>query len=241
MMRAVNRPLQLAPEAFNGVRVTPTPHIFLSAMVNDFVTIPKLGHVVVGRIFVSVKLCAGRDDFADMLNRVSRVDDFDYLCADPATTISDADNGGLASSSSPAFAGLFPTDIALVSLAFTEEFGCSILHQLPDFMGHAPSRLVGYAKLTFKLFGSDPIPTGGHKEDAKKPEHERCSGFVEYRASRGIKLMPAPRTAVRTAFDDWVKTILFPALWASAAIGPAGLKEEIQAGALIGKISLKIK
>lgn len=239
MMRAVNRAFQLRPKAVNGVGVAATAHVLFAPVVHLLVFVTERADVVVSRVFVGMQGCTRFHGIADMADDVRGVHGSYNLRGDTAPAIYDANYGSLASRTPPALAGAFTANVGFIRLAFAKEFGRLFIHQFADFMGHAPSRLIGHAKLPLQFLRRNPVPAGGHQEDGKEPRNEACSRFVEDGASRRINLETAPRTAVGTTFLNRIKAVFLTALRARSALRKTSLEQEIEASAVIRKIVLK--
>lgn len=240
-MAAIDRPLQLAPKAYNRIGMASPADIFLSAMVNDLVLITEFSHVIICRVFVGMNLGSWLNHGSYVIYGVHGLYNIDNLRRNPATTIRDPEHSSLTSDTPSSFSGSFPAHIGLISLAFTKELAGAILRELTDFVSHPPCCLVGDAQLTLQLFGGYSIAAGGHKKHREKPRNKGSCGLVKYSSRTGVRLISAPRATIGATLHNWIATILLPALRASAAIGPTGLEREFKTGALIGEITLKIK
>lgn len=241
MMRPVNRTFQLRPKTVNGVCMAATTDELFSPVVHLLMLVTQRASEVVGRMLVSVQSGSRLNRGANVPNQIGSVHGWNDFGNNSTPAIGHANHSSLASRATAPLTRSATANVGFIRFAFAKEFGGFIIHQLANFMSHAPRRLIGHAKLPFQFLSRNPVPACGHQEDGKEPRNEARSRFVEDCASRGVKLIPAPGTAIRTAFLNRIKAILFPALRASAAIRPPSLEQEIKTGAVIGELIPKIK
>ena len=240
MMCAVNRAFQLRPEPLNGVRMDAPANVFLAAMIHDLMGVAERLHEVVNVRLIRVDFGPRFNRLADVAHDAGGVHRAHDLGLNTATAIDHADHGSLASGPTAPLAGANTADIGFIRLALAKELAGLVLHELADFVSHAPRRLIGHAKLPFQFLGRYAVPGGGHQEDGKEPRHEAGGGLVEDGACRGVNLIAAPSAGIGAAVIDGMEAVRLAALVTFAASRPARVEQEIKAGAVIGKLGLEI-
>jgi len=145
----------------------------------------------------------------------------------------------LACRSASAFAAMDATNVGFISFDNPAHHAAVILHKLADFVTHAVSALVSHTKLAFQFLCRHAIFGTGHKEQSKEPLFQGRFGLVENCASGRGNLSATPSASVGASALDGMKAIRLAAL-ALAAIRPASLENEIQAGAVIGELRVEL-
>lgn len=209
-------------------------------MVDDLMLKAERSNIIVSGVFVGVDNLTGFNRVTDMANDVSRIHNAHHAGGNAAPAIGYTDNGGLASRAPATLAGAFTADIRFVRFALAKELTGFAVHQLADFMGHAPCSLVGHPKLALQFFRGHTIAGSGHEKNCKEPRNEAGAGLVKDCASRGVKLETAPRTGIGAAFRQRIEAILFQAFGTLATFWPALLKQKIQTSPIIGELTLEV-
>lgn len=240
-MRAVNRPLKLAPKAFDGIRVNVTVDVFFAPVVDLAVLVPEFRGVPINRKFVAVENGSPIHVAGNVSEDIGSRDRINDLGNNLAVPLNDANNRSLARRATATLAGASAADVGFIGLHNARQLRrLAVCHEFTDLMRHTPRRLIRDAKLALKLFSGHAVLAGAHQEDGKEPRLKARSGFVEDRASRGINLMPAPLAGIASTFFDGMKAIGLAALRASAALRILNLKHEVEARPVVRELCVEL-
>jgi hypothetical protein len=238
MMRAVNTPLHLRPEALNRVRVSLASGVFAKAVIDPQVRKSKLRRVVIDRQFIGDNGCASRDVLADMSNDICRRHIINDLRGHAASALDNANDGRFTQSPATALASPFAADISLISFNDTRKQIAFAGHKLADFVTHTVSAFVSHAKLPREFFRRDSVFALGKKENGKEPSFETGFRFVENRASRRRNVRSAKRAAILPPFGNPVEAITLPAL--ANVVSVASAENVVQTRSIVGKLRVKV-
>ena len=240
MERPMNRALQLRPEAVNGVGVGVAARVFLQVVADALVLVARLGGCVVAAQFIGAKRRSrfhfGRDGRHEGFGFHVR----DNLGVNVAAALDESEHGSFARRAASAFARPDSTKISLIRFDGARENRIRAAHEFADLVSHTPSGFVSHAELPFEFFGGDAVLGSGNQEHGEEPRQKRRGGFVKDGAFSRIKLKATPCASVGAAISDGVKAIFVSALFASAAVWVARLKDEFQAIAVGLKTSFEI-
>ena len=242
----VNGAFQLRPKPFNRIGVSIA---FDKLIQRVFDVLVFKAHV--GKIFIDVELiganrCTLLHVCRDVGQKLIAFHFADNLCLDIPAALQDADDRRFVVKTNTlhrAFAfhhiRHFATNKSFISLDNAGHHIAAVLHQLANLVTHAVRGFVGDTNLAFKLLCRHAVFGTGHQEHGKKPFLQRRFGFVENRASGRRDLNTAPRAGIGAATFNGVKAIGL-ATFALAAVRPTRLENEIQTGAVIGKLRVEL-
>lgn len=237
----VKRPLHLRPESFNGVGVGLASDIFAMNMVNHFMLIAHASDLAVGGEVVGHDLGAGNNIAVhDGLNS-SQFPIGNDLNLNPSFSFNASENNALSLRCPVSLPNLYfflPPDVGIINFNHAGKRICTSLHQLSNLVSDAPSALVSYAKLPFKLLGRYAVLALAHKENSMEPRNQRCGALVENRAFRGIDLVSAGASVRAPAFNGIKVSLL--ALRALKTFGIAVLEDMRQARFVVGEVFLEV-
>lgn len=206
VVRPVDGPLELAPEALDGVRMDLAPDVLLRAVADGGVAVAVALEVDVGAKLVGHHLGPYLHVGADERHDGLVLDVRDRLGVDAALALGHAEYGGLALRATPARPMPLATDVGLVGLDSTAEHPALLLHELPDLVGDPPRGLIGYGKLTLKLLGADAILRGRHVPHGEEPLVEVRVGLLEDRPGlRADLVASAVADVMRCSFLTMVR------------------------------------
>jgi len=241
VMRAIDRPLKLAPKAFDGVGVDIATDVFFAPVVDLAVLVTEFRGVAIDVELIRTEhrsaIYVAGNVGEDIGSRHPIYNFGNHL----TVTLDNADNRSFASGPAPALAGTFPADVSLIRFHNAHELRwLAVYHEFADLMGHAPRRLVRDTKLALKLFSGHAILAARHEENGKEPTLEAGSRFVEDRASGRVNLMPAPLTRIAATFFDGMKAIGLAAFRAGATSRILNLKHEVEARPVVGELCVEL-
>jgi len=191
MIRADNRPLEKAPNAFNGVSVDFAMHPLLDAVIDRLVPgVGILNTLISGPIVGVDGLCIVGDVLMDKPVEGSPVNamyDFeDYL----ALSLDSTDHCGLVTFVATAMPSCLAANPRLVDLydAFERE-GVGVSHSGTYAMAEIPRRLVGDAQDSLKLLSAHTLLGFHHEQYSHEPLTEREFGIMENGSSKNGELV----------------------------------------------------
>ena len=134
-------------------------------------------------------------------------------------------------------------DVRLVNLNVTKErpFTVNVRHVLPDQIGHAPSGLVGHAKLPLQLLSGNTVAGSGEKVDGVKPQLQRRAAILEWRACRWVKVMAAGLTGIGALRFKPRPLHRLLAFWADVPLAKAALENVNEARFVIRKLTVELQ
>lgn len=162
---------------------------------------------------------------------------YDSLRHHLSTALQHSHYDGLSSAPAPLDPKFLPSDVGLVNLdnALKRPFTVHVLDMLADLVCHAPSRLVGHAKLPLQFLCGNAMTRRGEQINGIEPKLERRAAVLERRPDRGVEMIAAPLAGIGPLGLDPVpvgRTLAFGAL---VALSKAGLKQVLQAGFVRGE------
>lgn len=241
MMRAIHRPLQLAPESFNRVGVDIAAHVFVLAVVYCAVLVAPLRGVAVNRQFVGVERGGNIHIARDVPENVVCGHGVNDLRDYPAIAFHNPDYRSLSSGSAPALARPHAANISFVRFDDAHEFRRSaVAHEFADLVIHPPSRLVGDAELPLQFLCGHPVLARSHQENGEEPRLQTRAGLMEDRASGGIDVFATPSARIATTASDVMERGFLAALRASQPIRPPCSEHKIEAGLIVRELRLEL-
>lgn len=245
-MRAVDPALQLRPEALKGVDGSAAlAGVLPLAMVEGDVRVTAQADFPVVAKFVGADRRAGQDVGVDKGAHRLLVAAGDDLGGNLAAALHHTDHSGLVSLVSAALAFNRTTDKRLVDLGMRAETAkraatVDSAHILADHVAHAPSRLVGNAKLALDFLGRNAIPRRAKPKHHGEPIAKRRARAIEGRSGGRIDLMGAPLTLIGPAAHNARVPRRASAAGAIKVIAVANLKQVIETAILGREAALKL-
>jgi hypothetical protein len=178
-VRPEDRALEVAPEAFQAVRVMDAVNPLLSGVRDDAVLVAAIGEVPIGRPFVAADRRAGLDLLDD--DRLKRL---------APHVRYDAGHHVAVPLQHPEY------DCLAFNVARQIAVAVNLGHVLADFVPDAPSRLVGHAELALQFLRRDTVPGRGKEVHRVEPLLQRRPAILERRPRHRVDVMAAPRARV---------------------------------------------
>ena len=249
VVNAVDAAFGVAPKAFDVVGVGAAGDVFFGPMTDRFVGIAQTGQPVVSPMFV------GEHGGGFRVNVVldhrkqggGAVVGFD-LNHRIALALYQPDDGSFADRPTPGveFLGFvlvlfLAADVGFVNLDFPEQLQSFLLgHQLADLGEHSPRRFVGDTSFPLELFCRYACPGGRHEEHRVEPGAERRTGFVEDGAGSGGDVGTTPGAGIDLPPFDAMVGRYGVALGAVNTVRPASVFDVLQAGAIVGELTIEV-
>ena len=235
-MSSINTALQLRPKAFQRVDAAARfGRILAAPMVYPDVAITRLVDVLVAAHFIGADGRAGDNRFKNEAVHGGLVATGDNPRNQFPAAFQHPDHNRLVAHvavAHPAYRPAHNRFVNLDSLADTAKRIVAVLrrHKLADFMAHAPSRLVGHAKLAFDFLGGNSVTRGAEQEHDVEPVAKRSAGPVERRIGGREYLMAAEIAGIRPAFCDRMELGFASAFFAFMREAVARLHKMLQTG-----------
>ena len=185
MIGAVDGPLELRPEAVDGLSVRRSAHILARRVFDALVDeAHRFGLVVEAALVGREHGAVGGE------SRQERQDDGraglrQHLGADAPAALNHAEHGRLAVGPEAALAVPLAADVGLVGLQHARKQTLVLGHEQTDLTGHAPRALVGHAQLARQLHRGYAVLRRGEQEQRVEPQRQRRRGLVEDRPRAG--------------------------------------------------------
>lgn len=243
-MSATDRAFQLAPVAFDTVRMRDAINPNFLTVVDGPVLVTNASEFAIRAVFVGADHAAANDvalnDWFQGALEAVRDRDSD----DTAITLQHSEHNGLVRHASlMAFAASFATDESFVNfdMAFERPVAVRAGHQLAKFVRHAPSGFVGAANLALQFLRGDSVTGAGHQIHGEEPVGQLRAGLVEDGVSARVDVMTAFLTGECLAGCHGVELGLDATAGADKA-RPAELDvhEPDQTGGVIGELGLEL-
>ena len=183
-MRAGNAALQLRPEAFDAVdRTAFGGNILANRVVDLFVIKAVHPKCEIGRKFVGVDDGVTLHGFLDDRHHRADAAIRNDLGDEITPTLDHAEHNRFVGEEA-LFLRRLATDEGFVDLdlfakATKRRVTIDLPHVFADFVAHAPSRLVGHAKLALDFLGGNTVPRRAEQEHDVEPIAQRCAGAVK--------------------------------------------------------------
>lgn len=198
-MGSLDRVLQVRPKAFNGVGVMNPAHPFTDFVFDAPVLVSSLSQMRVGMMLVRADRGAFGDIFLHQRNQGQGLDVGNDLGQDLTPAFHHAHDHRLVVQSVGSRLNVdLAADKGLVHFNVSGKAGIPVhlAHVLTDFMAHAPSGLVGHAKLPLQLFGRDSMPGGGEQVHGIEPLLKGGMGGLKRGARHGVDMVPTPSALI---------------------------------------------
>lgn len=245
-MRSVNPALQLRPKAFDGIDASALRgRVLTEFMIDLHMAKARFIDVVISAKFIGVERCSRQDMRKDKGLHGLFGARFDNPRNQFAVALQHPDHAGLVALVTTPHAGNRTTDKRFIyfdRLTETAEGIVAILrgHKLADFMAHAPSRLVGHAKLALDFLGGNAIARGAEQEHDVEPIAQRGARPMERRIGGREHLIAAEIAGIGPAFRDRMELGFASAFFAVMRQSVARLHKMLQTGFLGGEAVLKL-
>jgi len=244
-MCAVNRPLQLRPEAFDAVHArTFGRDIFAKAVIGHLMEVTLAAKCQIGRMLVSV------------YNRVRLHILLDERKQGVATAIGHNAGNDIPVALHHAENDRLRHHLADMAVLNTANEGfvhfnllgetanrritIDLRHVFANLMTHAPRRFVGHAKLALDFLCRNAITRSTKKEHNIEPVAQACAGPVEGCSSGRIDLRAAILTGIAATGLHAVKMGVSAAFLAIVTVAIANAHKVIEAAFLSGEAVLKL-
>lgn len=241
MASSINATFGQRPKAFNGVHVNDASSVLFSGMSNLFMVVSKLLDEVVTSKFVRVNV--GIDIRRYLLpedgQKRSSLDVGDYLSYNRALPLDDAHNRCFVDSASAAIAG-FAAKVRFINFNCPRHLRLLLIHNRANLSEHAPCCFISDTCFSLKLFSGNPTPSRGQQEESMKPSPERGAGLVEDRSGSRANLAIAEFAFVSLATFQMIVRSNLLTLRAKDTLRPASILQKVQAGFIIGELSVKV-
>lgn len=241
MIGAVDGPLELRPEAVDGLRVDLSlhelPRRVLDALVDEA---HRLG-LVVEAALVRRQHGARRGEPRQQREDDGRAGLGQHPRTDAPAALHHAEHGRLAVGPESALAVPLAADIGLVGLKEAREKALVLGHEQSDLTGHAPRALIGDTELARQLHRADAVLRRGEQEDGVEPQRQRRRALVEDRPG-ARREERATCALVGPPPPDGMEGVGLPALPALRALGPlrAPQGEDVgETGRVVGELRLE--
>ncbi len=246
-VRPANRPLQLAPMAFNRIRVCDAVNPNIFGVVDRAVLVAKASKLAIGAVFVRADIRAARHVPAHYrFNRLFQPVR-DWASDHAPVALDHAKHNGLvlhrplASASRSAIA---PADERLVNLDMPGQRPVAIRrrHELAKFMRHAPRRFVGATDLPLQFLRGNAVAGRSHEVHREKPVRELRTGLVKDGPGARVNVMAALLAGVSLPLPHGMKLGVNRPAAGAGELGPAELDfhELRQTGRIIGQVGLEL-
>lgn len=255
MERSHDPALHQRPEAFDGVGVDRTDHVFIAAMMDDAERVFLLERAVAAPFIRTQQADLVRDDFAHERAEGCSVGAVHDTGDDVSLALHGSGDDGFTRAAGSAHAATSARSFVLVlGLAADEGFvhfnnadelaEVLILQGDSDLVAHQPRGFVGTeAHISLNLQGADTLLAGQHQVNNAEPFAQVFVGVLEDRADQhgeavplrgAVMALPMERPAVE--FVD----VLMIAAWAVNTTGPAMIYEVGFAGFLVREHGLEL-
>ena len=234
-MGTANRPLDDAPEALDGIRVSAAAHPFFAGVVATDMGVAGFHDTAVSGPFVRRDHGPLSDVVPNLRNQSFAAGVLDHASDHITSPLDHAEHDGFAASAAPAFpAGALAADVAFVRLdnAVQARVAVHLGHVLPYLVAHAPGRLVGDAKLTLQLHRGDAVPRRDEQVHGVEPLLERRAGQRERRVLHGVDVMAAIAGVSRHLAQTMPRADL-PAFRTGVLATEAHLEQVVQASVIV--------
>lgn len=176
-----------------------------------------------------------------------RMDDIAQACGsrvrdhggfDRATTFLDTHDCNLAArptSGSANLSALDPADIGFIGLNFARQHPLKVGsgHLSADHVAHAPSSLIGHAKLALKFLATHAVAGRDKEIDRIEPRLKRGASVLKNCASSRIEVVAAGSASPRTTIGQTVEGGLYTAGAADVARAVADIEDVDEASLII--------
>jgi hypothetical protein len=239
---AANTGLEVLPEVFKVVGVTVAVHILLASVVYGFVLVAMLLDHLVGRHLIRVARRTLDDVFLNQRNQSCSFHIWHNFRHHLTAAFQHPEYECLPLGSAPTDAGTITADNGFIHfyIAFERPFAVHIGNVLADKVGHAPRRLVGHTKLALQFLRGHAVAGSREKVDGVEPELQWRASILERRSGGRVQMMPAPLTDIGTFGLETIPVGFALAPWADMALTVARLKQMVQTGFVIRKLSDKL-
>ena len=224
MVGAVDRPLELRPEAVYGLRVNRALHELPRRVLDALMDEAHRVGLVVDAALVRGQHGARRGEARQEREDDGRAGFGQHTRTDAPAALHHAEHGRLAVGPEAALAVPLAADIGLVGLQHAREKALVLGHEQADLSRHAPRALIGHAQLARQLHGRDTVLRRGEQEQRVEPQRQWRRALVEYRPRAGREKRPA-RTLVSPPPPDRMEGVGLLALRALAPLREAQGKD----------------
>lgn len=237
----VNRPLQLRPEALDGVGVNVATHVFPFAVLHALMPVAFLASHKIGVVLIGHEVGTNPNVLPDNGHERGGLDVFHHHGADSALTFHHAGYGNLSTRHGPASLPVcLSAYVGFVGLNGAVKQVVPLLHKGADLFRYAPRRLISYAKVSLKLFCGDAVFRRAEKINGVKPAFEQRFGLVKNGARHGMYLVSAPLARIALAALYTIPLALFEAFRAGVVRAITALEKIIKAGFFIRKFLVEL-
>lgn len=244
-MRATDAALHLAPKALNSVGVdgkeAVVSDVFFFRMVHGVVREAHLSRGVVSLELVRHDSASGSDAVLHEAAQGDGLDVRNNLGDDIPATLHDTHDRGLVIRITPTLVRL-AADIHFIGFngAFELRIAVYVPHVFADFVGHAPSGLVGDAKLALKLFGRDPVPGRGEQVEGVEPFLKGRVSAFKRRSLHGVDMVSAPLALIGRGLLNAAKLAGFTAFGAFLLVAVTHAHQVRKAGVIVRELFKKL-
>jgi hypothetical protein len=242
----VNRPLQLRPEAFDGVDASALRGGILAEFVIDLhMAKARFVDVMIPAKFIGIERGAGNNMRQDKPLHGFLGARLDNAGNQLAIAFQHPHHAGLVALVTAPLAANRAADKRFIDfdrLADTAKRIIAVLrrHIFADFMAHAPRRLVGHAKLALDFLGGNAVARGAEQKHDIKPVAQRSARPIERRIGGRIDLMAAEIAGIGAPFGNRMELGFAPAFIANMGKAVARLHKMLQTGFFCRETVLKL-
>jgi len=237
-MCAANADFQAGPEAFRRVDVGFAAYPFFGRMTDRRVPVAMFRQRGIGRQFVAANPRAARDVFKDMRLKGLAANVLHDAGDHVAVSLDHAEHDRLAGSTATALAALAATaDHRFVNLDMARQsvVAVNLAHVFAQFVAHAPSRLVGHAKLALQFFGRNTVARRGEQVHGIEPLLQRRMRPLKGRSDHRVNMVAACRTGIGGKLLKLGELALVSAFRALKNLAETKRHKMLKAGVVIGK------
>ena len=241
-MRADDAALEVPPEVFDAVHAgTLKADILASAVVDRHVAIAFSVKPGIACQFVGVQFATGQDVRQHNRLEAGAALVRNDLGDDVAVTLQHAHDDRLASGAAHVLALLDAADKRFIDFyggarATDRRFAVNVGHVLADFMAHAPSGLVGNAKLALQFLRRHAVPRRGEQVHGVEPKLQRRPGLLEWGANCRVQVVTAPLARIGALRLDPEPVRCPLAFGTNVALSKAHIEQVVQAGFVVRKL-----
>ena len=187
-MSTENAIFEMRPKTFHCVDVGRSVCPFFGAVIYRVMDIAFLRNADVRLEFIGTEHCSFFYILFNERLQGQLANIRDYLSHKIAAAFHHTENDSLASSTTATLAGPLTTNISFIDFNVPRKalIAVNFAHVFTDFVTHAPSSLVRYAKLSLEFFSRHAVARSGKQVHCIEPRLERSTGTLKGRTSHWV-------------------------------------------------------
>jgi hypothetical protein len=235
---AMDRALQLRPEALQRVHVPSTARVLAPAVMDRAMNEAALRQSCIGRQLIGAQCAAGADLLDDDRLERPAADVGNQAGEHIAGPFDDAEYDRLAGCAAATLpAASLATDVSFVGVNGPGQRVVAVgnRHVLADLVPHPPSGFIAHTELPLKFLGWHAVARRAEEIHRVEPGLKRRPGALERSADHGVNVMAAPRAGIGRHVSEPSEAAMLAALGAVEILTETHLHQVIETHIVIGE------